>query len=96
MKKWRKIRLTSEQIKNGDLDVIVEKFRIMWLSNMNDLYFQIAMIDSGEQEDSSHTLYFSPIASVHLDPLFGLYPAEPSDPPPPDARLALGDESFRL
>jgi hypothetical protein len=76
------------------LDIVAEKFRIMWLSNM-DFYFQMAMIDSGEREDGSRILYFSPMAAVHLDPLFGLYPSEPSGPPPPDALLALGDESFR-
>jgi hypothetical protein len=93
--KWRKIHLTSEQIENGDLDVIVEKFRIMWLSNTRDFYFQMAMIESERKDDGSRVLYFSPMASAHLDPLFGLYPPEPSGPPPSDAVLVMGDESFR-
>ncbi len=93
--KWRRIHLSSKQIENGDLDVIAEKFRIMWLSNPKDFYLQMAMIESDLKDDGSRTLYFSPMASAHLDLLFGLYPPEPSDPPPSDARLALGDESFR-
>ena len=93
--KWSKIHLTSEQFENGDFDVIIEKFRIMWLETKLQFYFEMALIESEPKDDSSRTLYFSPMASLHLDRLFDLYPPELSDPPPSDAILVMGDESFR-
>jgi hypothetical protein len=75
---WYRVRLTPDEYRGGELDVIVGAFRQVYFAHNAPHGMALLGID---EIDGGYEVYFTPLAIPHVRALVKAYSASPHHPP---------------